>query len=1015
MKLRAACFLGAVMVMLALPAAAAPGIHQTTLPLHNDASNSLVLRAWLPDEGTPVRGLLIGCHGLGGNFTNFADRATWQELAKSHSFGVVGLQYTDGDPNGDLRGGYQTVIDGLKKMATEWNHPELDTVPLCTYGFSAGGGWAAKFAYARPARTIAFVHNKGNSIGGTSAAPGIPGMLTYGSDDTTRIATIQSTFATNRGKLAPWMLLVDWARGHEEDGYTEPMAILLFDRVIERRLPAGYVPGQPYTLVGVAEADGWLGDNSSFTSASSGPDWATIASHAKYVGASGGSSWMPDEYIADLWRAVVSNNPFALASNAPAAFYDAGATIPLAGAAASGSSPSAVTYYRGNVELATATASPFSGTWPDARIAINGIFATATVGGKPRASNVVLTIVRNGMVPTIPTVAPSIIRQPSAQSVVAGGSVTFTVEATGTPIPSFQWRRNGVAVAGANSSSMTLTVVGTGDSGLYDVRATNTAGSTTSSAVMLTVNIPPVINAQPLNITGISGQTVNFSVTASGTPAPTFQWRKDGVVIFGATASTLTLSRVQSSDAGNYTVVVTNAVDSVTSNSATLVVGFAPTFNSATPLSSKTVTLGATVSFTFDFSGTAPITSQWRKNNAVINGASSPVLTLTNVQSGDAGFYTVLLTNIFGSVTSNAALLSVIPPPFISAQPANQSVVSGQAVTLTVAASSTSTPSYQWRKDGAAIPGATDATLTIGKTQPSDAGSYSVAITNAAGSVTSNAASLTIAFSRLINLSILTSLATAGDNFRMGYVVGGSGTSGTKPLVIRAAGPSLGAFGVPGTLNDPKVEFFAGSVKTGENDNWDGSAALTNAISAVGAFAYMGPTSRDAAAAVSITNRDNSLQVSAADSGTGTVLGEIYDATPAAIFTWSTPRLVNFSVLKSLGTGLTAGFVVGGSGPKNVLVRAIGPTLGSAFDVSGAVIDPQVTLLSGQIIVASNDNWGGGAILSSAFSSVGAFALSPTSRDAAVVASLNPGNYTVQVSGVGGVTGMVLVEIYELP
>ena len=267
---------------------------------------------------------------------------------------------------------------------------------------------------------------------------------------------------------------------------------------------------------------------------------------------------------------------------------------------------------------------------------------------------------------------------------------------------------------------------------------------------------------------------------------------------------------------------------------------------------------------------------------------------------------------------------------------------------------------------------------------------------------------------RLVNLSILTSIDSSGGNFTMGYVVGGSGTTGTKPLVIRAAGPSLGAFGVGGTLNDPKIEFFAGATKTGENDNWGGSATLANAMSAVGAFAYTGPTSRDAAALLSIPSGGNSVVVSAADNGTGAVIAEIYDATPAGNVTATTPRLVNVSVLKSLGTGFTAGFVVGGSGTKNVLVRAIGPTL-SAFGVGGAVVDPQLTLYSGQTVVASNDNWGGGATLSAAFSSVGAFALPATSKDAAVVAGLTPGNYTVQVSGVGGVTGTVLVEIYEVP
>jgi formylglycine-generating enzyme required for sulfatase activity len=300
--------------------------------------------------------------------------------------------------------------------------------------------------------------------------------------------------------------------------------------------------------------------------------------------------------------------------------------------------------------------------------------------------------------------------------------------------------------------------------------------------------------------------------------------------------------------------------------------------------------------------------------------------------------------------------------------------------------------------------------------QASDAGSYTVVITNAAGSVTSPAGTLALAAtgSRLVNLSILTSCAMAGDTFTMGYVVGGGGTSGTKPLVIRAAGPSLGALGVPGTLDDPKLELFAGPVKTGENDNWGGSATLANAMAAVGAFAYMGPTSRDAVVALSVASGDNSVKVSAAGNGTGTVIAEIYDATPSASFTSNTPRLVNVSVLKQLGAGFTIGFYVDGVGTKNVLVRAIGPTLGSAFGLAGAVNDPQLTLYSGQTAIGSNDNWGGAAALKAVFASAGAFALPDGSRDAAAVVALQPGGYTVVVSGVGNTGGITLVEVYEL-
>ena len=355
-------------------------------------------------------------------------------------------------------------------------------------------------------------------------------------------------------------------------------------------------------------------------------------------------------------------------------------------------------------------------------------------------------------------------------------------------------------------------------------------------------------------------------------------------------------------------------------------------------------------------------------------------------------------------------------PPALAQQPQPQSVNLGQPAVLHVTAYATGPFSYQWKKDGAAISGATSATLTLSSAQSTSTGNYTVTVSNSAGFVTSNVVPLTVNIpGRLINLSVLTDIVAAGEDFTLGYVVGGTNTSGAKPLVIRAAGPSLGALGVLGTLDDPKLELFASSTFTGGNDNWGGSAQLTAALAAVGAFAYTGPLSKDAATTANITTRDNSVKVSAVGSGRGTVIAEIYDATSLASFTTSTPRLINVSVRKHLGSLLTMGFVVGGSTSAKVLVRGIGPTLG-AFGVPGTVADPQLTLFnSSSVKIGENNDWGGTAPLTAAFASVGAFALPSTSKDAALLVTLAPGNYTAQVTGVNGTTGVALVEVYEVP
>ena len=118
---------------------------------------------------------------------------------------------------------------------------------------------------------------------------------------------------------------------------------------------------------------------------------------------------------------------------------------------------------------------------------------------------------------------------------------------------------------------------------------------------------------------------------------------------------------------------------------------------------------------------------------------------------------------------------------------------------------------------------------------------------------------------------------------------------------------------------------------------------------------------------------------------------------------------------KHLGSGLTVGFVVGGATPAKILVRAIGPTLG-VFGVSGVVVDPQFALFNASSVkIGESNDWLGTAELTAAFASVGAFALPATSKDAALVATLAPGNYSVQISGVNLTTGVALVEVYEVP
>jgi hypothetical protein len=266
---------------------------------------------------------------------------------------------------------------------------------------------------------------------------------------------------------------------------------------------------------------------------------------------------------------------------------------------------------------------------------------------------------------------------------------------------------------------------------------------------------------------------------------------------------------------------------------------------------------------------------------------------------------------------------------------------------------------------------------------------------------------------------VLTTLTTSGELLTVGTVIGGSGTSGLKPLLVRTAGPALTQFGVTHVLPDPQLSLIPGGASSAlaSNNNWGGGSLLANAFAQVGAFPYPASSSTDAAILqTNLSPGDFTVQVSDAGSGTGTVIAELYDATPAISYSLTTPRLINVAVLKNIGSGLTVGFVIGGDRPMKVLIRAVGPSLGAPpFNVPGTIDDPKIELFSGQTVIASNDNWGGGAELVAVFTKVGAFALGATSSDAALVMTLAPGNYTAEVKGANITTGVALVEIYEVP
>ncbi|HEY9172363.1 MAG TPA: immunoglobulin domain-containing protein [Verrucomicrobiae bacterium] len=191
----------------------------------------------------------------------------------------------------------------------------------------------------------------------------------------------------------------------------------------------------------------------------------------------------------------------------------------------------------------------------------------------------------------------------------------------------------------------------------YSVVVTNVAGAVTSAVATLTVWVPPTITVQPQSRTNIVGTTASFSVSAAGTMALSYQWRKNGTNLSGATLTTLTFANVQAGDAGNYTVVVTNVAAAVTSAVAVLTVWVPPTIT-AQP-QSRTVFEGSSTTFTVAVSGTTPFDYQWFFGTQPLSGATNASLTLPNVQTNQAGSYGVAVRNVAGATNSETAQLQV--------------------------------------------------------------------------------------------------------------------------------------------------------------------------------------------------------------------------------------------------------------------------------------------------------------------------------------------------------------------
>jgi hypothetical protein len=336
-------------------------------------------------------------------------------------------------------------------------------------------------------------------------------------------------------------------------------------------------------------------------------------------------------------------------------------------------------------------------------------------------------------------VAPTITAHPQSTTVIVGQAVQFAVTATGTAPFTYQWQRNTQNIPTATGATYAITSAQLANAGDYRVIVSNAAGSATSQVAKLTVNsvaVAPAITAQPQSLAVNEGQPAQFSVTATGTPPLSYQWRKGDSDLPGATAATLAFANTHSTNAGNYVVVVRNGAGQATSLVATL------TVNPVVPATLRIVRLrGLSASdLDVDVSVTAG-------RNYVLE-ASGDFKAWTTAQSFSAAQSATTVR------TPNAAVATRFfrvreatggpVAPVIVQQPQNQTVVIGKLASFTVKVEGTGPFTYQWQRGGTPVPNKIFPTLFFSSAKLSDAGTYRVVVTGPGGSTTSDEAVLTV-------------------------------------------------------------------------------------------------------------------------------------------------------------------------------------------------------------------------------------------------------------------------------
>lgn len=520
-------------------------------------------------------------------------------------------------------------------------------------------------------------------------------------------------------------------------------------------------------------------------------------------------------------------------------------------------------------------------------------------------------------------------------------------------------------------------------------------GSTLTISNLVLVSSIKVVPLFPSSAT--SGSVVKFTVSSSNSFA----------VNPSVEGSILKLERL---NPGTSTVTVTatdtNGRRASTTFTATSQASQAPSFTTQ-PLSTS-LQAGGTLTLTCAVSGSPTPTLQWRFNGVDIAGATTTTLNIDRVTAANAGTYTVVATNSVSSVTSQEAVVTVISQvaPSIEMQPLSVNVGPGSAMAMNVVVNGAPAPTLQWRFNGVDIAGATSNTLLVENFSAANAGNYTVVATNAAGSVTSKAATATLALS---NTSLISALSVRTYLAKDSRLIVGYITTGSRRLFLSGVGLGLVPWGVAkeACLADPKIEFYglSGSalVKQAENDNWKTALPANHNIMSL-------RDDTDAAMERTVSGVGTTHLFA---NGTGIGLTEVYD-----LESGMDGRLMAISARSYSGKGdqvLMAGFIISGDCAKTVIVRAVGLSMDAS--VPNRMADPKLdlyqTVNNVSTRIASNDDWQGSIEKIMLRSMGGDLAKLSSSKDSVLVITLPPGIYSAHAHGVSDTEGEAMIEVYE--